>query len=861
MRRDDVERALDVLASEVPAPTANSAALMTRGRRRVVRQRVMIIGVAAAAIATAAGVGAVANNDDARRVVAPVPTTLPPSRTGPASEIAVASSLEAWKCLNPLQYTDNGGRTWESIALPKGVPPDATSCTAVSGGNAWVIWSDREFHVLRIRGGAEPEVFAFPQLPESIIVGPLTFVDRDYGWVQTYNSESAPVDLYRTLDGGATWKVATTDIGGGPFAFADAHRGWSSDGSNVSYTEDGGVAWRGVDLPKPAAPASGLALFQIRAHARSIVVWRGTPISGVRSRPFFDVSTDGGHTWALRAGPDGFEVPGVTSNAFDAVDGSHWALTSGNALRITDDGGRTWQVRPNVPNVRDIRSIAFPTPDVGWITTESGMIVRTTDSGRTWTDVTNGAAPEPSTSAVPSQLAFASDSEGWICGKQPTYTTDDFDYSGAGTKSVTIAEATSPQNTEVSAQQPLCATLPGGNLWLVRGSSHQYESEIVRIQSGGTETSVIRFAPKPFGRIVSLDFVDAEHGWALVQRDGATPHDSYVTNDLYSTGDGGVNWSRLLADAPIAAPLDFTSTTSGWASARENGSLKTTDDAGITWHGVNVPTKTAPGSSTRVWPVFARDDVVVAQGTTSTGNFDQPFFAVSTDRGATWALRAGPSVSVQRTGEASAFGAADADHWAVGARNRLFVTDDGGGTWTEKQQFAGVRGIWYVARPSVNAMLVSGYGDARQTSTVVLGTTDAGASWRIVDVSAPPMRSDASRVNFPGGIVGCPTRTVTPAEPGNPPPGVVAAAFAYIRAQGFWEPDAVSAVYKVGNLGGVFGELFNFHLRSCPKDAVANSWVVELHGKSGSGGGGSTPRAELALAHYADGWHVFGRYH
>jgi len=87
-------------------------------------------------------------------------------------------------------------------------------------------------------------------------------------------------------------------------------------------------------------------------------------------------------------------------------------------------------------------------------------------------------------------------------------------------------------------------------------------------------------------------------------------------------------------------------------------------------------------------------------------------------------------------------------------------------------------------------------------------------------------------VNFPGGIVGCPTRTVTPAEPGNPPPGLVDAAFAYIRAQGLWEPDAVSAAYRVGNLGGVFGELFSFHLRSCPEDSVANSWIVELHGKS-----------------------------
>ena len=74
MRRDDVAHALDALASEVPAPAADAASLIARGRRRIVRQRILIIGIAAAVVATAAGVGA-ANRDDTPRVVAPVPAT------------------------------------------------------------------------------------------------------------------------------------------------------------------------------------------------------------------------------------------------------------------------------------------------------------------------------------------------------------------------------------------------------------------------------------------------------------------------------------------------------------------------------------------------------------------------------------------------------------------------------------------------------------------------------------------------------------------------------------------------------------------------------------------------------------------
>ena len=39
---------------------------------------------------------------------------------------------------------------------------------------------------------------------------------------------------------------------------------------------------------------------------------------------------------------------------------------------------------------------------------------------------------------------------------------------------------------------------------------------------------------------------------------------------------------------------------------------------------------------------------------------------------------------------------------------------------------------------------------------------------------------------------------------------------------------------------------------------MANAWVVELTGPLG---GASIDQTQLALAHSADGWHVFGRYH
>ena len=873
--RDDVEQALDALASDVPAPSADAATLIARGRRRIVRQRLVVIGLALAVVATAAGVGALTNNNDARRIVAPVPTTSTTPGLGPSRQIAVASPLEAWKCLNPMQYTDNGGRSWKSVALPTRVPADlVSSCTAVAGGNAWADWQDskNEFHILRIRGGHDPQVFSFPRLPENTGLGPLTFVDRDHGWAQTSTYDSGqPTHLYRTSDGGATWKLATTNVGGGPIAFADLNHGWSSDGANLSYTGDGGVTWRAVALPAPVTTAGPIVLFQVEAHDESIVVWRGIPMDGNRYRPFFDFSTDGGRTWSLRAGPDDFESRGAENNAFDAIAGRSWVMTSGNALRITTDSGE-WQTRPDVPAGGYVGGIYFPTSDIGWATTSTGAILRTADSGRTWTDVTNGAAPEPTTrttnstpkatqNAAPSPLAFASATEGWICGTRVSYSTHDFDPYRGGTQEVGIPSNASVANGDYP-QQPLCTSAPGGNFWLVRGSANESESEIVHttIRSTGDETSVRPFAPRPSGRIESLDFVDADHGWALVQRDGAPQH------DLYSTGDGGATWSILLqGNAPLWGELDFEDSRTGWASGYALPTLATTTDGGHTWRTVAVPTPHGATQFAPVVPALVRGNVVITYGAWDTDTATQlrPFVDVSTDGGRTWSLRPGPEgVTVPGGTATRIFSAADADHWALGFRNHLYVTDNGGRTWTDQEQFAGVRSIFYVARPSATAMFVSGIGDPAGRSTVVLGTINSGDNWITADFGGPPQSASDKTETWPGGIVGCPTRTLTPAEPGDPPPGLVEAAFAYIRAQGFWEPDAASAVYKVGdNSTGVFGELFSFQLRSCPTGSVANSWVVELYGKIGSGGGGSTPSAEVVLAHYADGWHVFGRYH
>ena len=397
MRRDDVKDALDALASEVPAPRRDRNDVVARGRRRRLQRRVALVGVAGVLVAAVAAVGTLARASHTTTIGSHTPAATTPI-TAPATGPAVGrssvfpSSLEAWKCGNPLRYTSDGGKRWRDVVLPAAVPVAGGECSAVPGGNAWMSWPNGnagDWYLLRIRGLDDMSVFSLPAVPREMVFGSPTFIDRDHGWF-TVRAAGGATTLYRTLDGGATWERASSGQPLGPMAFANADDGWATHGRKRTLlaTTDGGTSWKQVVTP---VPAGDVARFQVVAHGDFVVVWSGTHITGSQYRTFFDVSDDGGRTWALRNGPAGFELPTGAENYFSATDATHWQLVSGPELRVTADGGRTWQTRPDLPLAKNENlefPISFPTVDVGWIITAQGKMLRTSDGGYTWADVT-----------------------------------------------------------------------------------------------------------------------------------------------------------------------------------------------------------------------------------------------------------------------------------------------------------------------------------------------------------------------------------------------------------------------------------------------------------------------------------------
>jgi photosystem II stability/assembly factor-like uncharacterized protein len=461
------------------------------------------------------------------------------------------------------------------------------------------------------------------------------------------------------------------------------------------------------------------------------------------------------------------------------------------------------------------------------------------------------AIPPPTTAATPASsepvpipMAWVSATEGWLCTDPVLYTTD----AGASWK-----------NIDVPGPPVACAALPGGNAWVLTPSPDRGRQQLVHISRDGAAEG-FAFPELPNSLVVQeLTFVDLRHGFAFARELIRGPERA-----LLETRDGGQTWE--LKSTESFGDIHFASDTDGWAAQVPNqtAALLHTANGGRTWSEVPVPWPHRGTSGVALAPAAVRGNTIVALGSDIDGHLSRIFVDVSTDGGRTWSMRDGPPDTVFSSSEPVALGVTDADHWQLGGVSKLWTTSDGGRTWTQVAELAGVSSITSVAFLTPGVGFVAARGIAvtylSTEATEVLRTTDGGASWTIVDSQSNPQRPGRF-ASTPGGAIGCPTHPLAAPPPGDPPAGLVDAATKWVEDEG-GTVASIDHTYRVGtDPGGTFGSVFTYNVGSCGPSAVAYSWVVELHGPIGQGGGGSTDQTQLVLANSPDGWHVFGRYH
>jgi photosystem II stability/assembly factor-like uncharacterized protein len=386
--------------------------------------------------------------------------------------------------------------------------------------------------------GASPEILntptptqAPPDLPPAPAIYRLQMMDAQNGWAWAASGQ-----LLSTTDGGQTW--------------TDRTPGQELDLSG-SFFLDPRTAWLS---------------FASRDGSQSGLLQTG----------------DGGQTWVqVSRGPQNFAGPASILHFSDPMDG--WMeiadIGAGNmylSLSGTRDGGQTWATIPLVspePEAGlprgtlhlcsicgdslyyDPQRTIIVYGDMGSM--ESAGVVRTQtsfDLGKTW-QVRNLALPQSLT------LALVSDAS-------PVFFDD-----RNGLLPVSLME-TSQDGTTTHAMV-FYATQDGGGEWSLLGGTLDNVSTFPQLQavsardlfilasnglyasqdgaqSWQLQATNLDLAQTDSRSVQGLDFVDARHGWVLIQENDVT--------QLYRTNDGGTNWElltpRLAPSEPSRVTLD-----------------------------------------------------------------------------------------------------------------------------------------------------------------------------------------------------------------------------------------------------------------------------------------------------------------
>lgn len=278
--------------------------------------------------------------------------------------------------------TVDGGRHWTRgtdalVQAARGRPPRFLQFTP--GGIGWLLDDDR---LHRSADGGRTWEAIDPGI--ALALRGLQFIDDRRGFLFAGSSCGGPhtyfecgQQLYTSTDGGSSWvpvgEVWTGETG---LVMLDARRGVRVRGRLAEFTEDGGLSWRAASSP-PEVPSQALR--------------RVTPGAGALWRLHGDAllrSDDGGRDW--RSVPLPVKLPpapiilGYTPTTLQDLHftGQHgWIVGTQGLVLASTDGGRSW-VRQASGTGMDLQRVFALGPRAVWIAGAYGSILASATGGR-----------------------------------------------------------------------------------------------------------------------------------------------------------------------------------------------------------------------------------------------------------------------------------------------------------------------------------------------------------------------------------------------------------------------------------------------------------------------------------------------
>lgn len=209
------------------------------------------------------------------------------------------------------------------------------------------------------------------------------FIDENTGWaiMQSYHSELLDIDvdwyhygvILHTSNGGATWEEQHFIEAGIPWGLEviDSNNIWvvGSGDSNIPesngfvlHSSDGGQSWNEHEISQ---------VDEFRSFSSVNFVNGST--GWMTAYPENYKTTNGGNSWSTTSQSYG---------SLDFVDNMNGFGLQGNGIYRTTNRGDSWNQQSTVPG--NIYASDFVNSELGWIVTENGDILQTTDGAQTW---------------------------------------------------------------------------------------------------------------------------------------------------------------------------------------------------------------------------------------------------------------------------------------------------------------------------------------------------------------------------------------------------------------------------------------------------------------------------------------------
>jgi photosystem II stability/assembly factor-like uncharacterized protein len=234
--------------------------------------------------------------------------------------------------------TSDGGIKW--VRQCSGTKMHLTGLAVIDDKNAWATGAYGTLLYTKDSG----ETCNKRNINSRVAISDIVFVDAEYGWAVGYGT------IFSTTDGGSTWALKSSGEWKplGSVFFADHHLGWIAVGPVILRTTDGGNTWNET-LP----PSQG----------------QTTSLSFV----------DAQYGWLAKSRGEEGSVAHVVG---------HDRLSSESFILSTRDGGSTWQnvfqIGSEVDNTAWVLDVFFVNRARGWVVGRDGLILRTSNSGKTW---------------------------------------------------------------------------------------------------------------------------------------------------------------------------------------------------------------------------------------------------------------------------------------------------------------------------------------------------------------------------------------------------------------------------------------------------------------------------------------------